>query len=94
MPPAFVLLRLKVTCTNGRHFGRFGLRISVMWASCGSRLPFRVLHGMQEQTTFSHVVSPPLIARQDVIEIQVAAGRKHCRNTGRCSCRARKRCAG
>src|SRR4029077_10586102 len=50
---------VKVTCTNGRHFGRFGLRISVMCASCGSRLPLRVLHPMQEQNTFSHVVSPP-----------------------------------
>src|SRR5437762_13743835 len=50
---------VKVTCTNGRHFGRFGLRISVMCASCGSRVPLRVLHPMQEQTTFSHVVSPP-----------------------------------
>src|SRR5438067_13654922 len=50
---------VNVTCTNGRHFGRFGLRISVMCASCGSRLPLRVLHSMQEQTTFSHVVRPP-----------------------------------
>ena len=73
MPPAFVLLRQNVTWTNGRHFGRFGLRISVMCASCGSRFPFRVLHGMHEHTTFSQVVSAAAVARQDVIEIQFAA---------------------
>src|SRR5437660_1021400 len=44
---------------SAHHFGRLGLRISVMCASCGSRLPLRVLHPMQEQTTFSHVVNPP-----------------------------------
>src|SRR4029434_11094563 len=49
----------KVTCTNGRHFGRFGLRIKLMCASRGSRLPLRVLQLIHEQTTFSHVVFPP-----------------------------------
>src|SRR5207249_11399416 len=49
----------KVIWTNGRHFGRLGLRIKLMCASRGSRLPLRVLHPMHEQTTFSHVVVPP-----------------------------------
>ena len=31
-----------------------------MFTSCASLLPLRVLHRMHEQTTFSHVVSPPL----------------------------------
>src|SRR5881398_3429758 len=30
-----------------------------MCVSRGSRFPLRVLHGMHEQTTFSHVVVPP-----------------------------------
>jgi D-serine deaminase-like pyridoxal phosphate-dependent protein len=50
----------KVMCTNGRHFGRSGFRISFILTWCGRRLPFFVLHGMQEQTMFSHVVTPPL----------------------------------
>src|SRR5438034_11698972 len=49
----------KVIWTNGRHFGRLGLRIKLMCASRGSRLPLRVLHGMQEQTTISHSNSLP-----------------------------------
>jgi len=48
-----------VIWTNGRHFGRLGLRIKLMCASRGSRLPLRVLHGIHEQTTFSQVVVPP-----------------------------------
>src|SRR5205814_4810489 len=43
----------------GRHFGRFGLRMSRRPASWGVRLAFFVLHGTQEQTMFSHVVGPP-----------------------------------
>jgi hypothetical protein len=42
-----------------RNLGLFGLRISFMEASGGLRFPLRVLHGIQEQTTFSHVVVPP-----------------------------------
>ena len=42
-----------------RHFGRTGLRIRRMLASCGRRLAFFVLHLMHEQTMFSHVVFPP-----------------------------------
>ena len=45
--------------TNGRHLGRLGFFSSCMRASCGRRFPFRVLQGMQEQTTFSQVVCPP-----------------------------------
>src|SRR5581483_186643 len=53
------LCRLILICTNGRHFGRLGLRIKCNPASCGVRLAFCVLHSMQEQTMFSHVVGPP-----------------------------------
>src|SRR5471032_1742974 len=53
------LLRLKLICTNGRHFGRLGLRTRCRPASCGVRLAFCVLHSMQEQTMFSQVVGPP-----------------------------------
>ena len=51
--------RPKLICTNGRHFGRLGLRMRCMPASCGVRLALRVLHAMHEQTMFSHVVGPP-----------------------------------
>ena len=43
----------------GRHFGRFGLWRSLRPASAGVRLPLRLLQGTQEQTMFSHEVSPP-----------------------------------
>ncbi len=61
MPPALVRL-----AAEGNVDERSPLRplrsceSNVMCASCGRRLPLRVLHGMQEQTTFSHVVRPPL----------------------------------
>jgi|GEM_PF-3632335 len=45
---------------NGSHLGRFGLRVSRILASWGSRFPLRALQGRQELTTFSHVVLPPL----------------------------------
>src|SRR5262245_49692941 len=51
--------RVKLIWTNGRHFGRFGLRIKCMPASCGVRFAFSVLHSMHEHTIFSHVVGPP-----------------------------------
>src|SRR2546423_11656188 len=51
--------RLKLICTNGRHFGRLGLRIRCRCASCGVRLALSVLHSMHEQTIFSQVVGPP-----------------------------------
>src|SRR5277367_2650508 len=43
----------------GRHLGRFGLWSSFRPASWGVRLPLRLLQGTQEQTMFSHDVSPP-----------------------------------
>src|SRR2546426_11878227 len=48
-----------VTLTNGRHFGRLGLRMRCMPDSVGVRLALRVLQAMQAQTMFSHVVVPP-----------------------------------
>src|SRR5664280_167314 len=52
-------LRLRLICTNGRHFGRLGLRIKCMPASCGVRLALSVLHSMHEHTMFSQTVGPP-----------------------------------
>src|SRR5260221_4193311 len=46
--------------TKGRHFGRTGFLIRRMPTWCGRRLPFFVLHAIQEHTIFSHVVWPPL----------------------------------
>src|SRR6185369_6368226 len=51
--------RLKLIWTNGLHFGRFGLRMRCIPASCGERFALRELHSMQEHTMFSHVVGPP-----------------------------------
>src|SRR5690606_33596301 len=43
----------------GFQLGRNGLRSSRIPACSGVRPPFLRLQAMQEQTTFSHVVSPP-----------------------------------
>src|SRR2546428_6254239 len=51
--------RLKLICTNGRHFGRFGFRMRCSPASCGVRLALSVLQSMHEQTMFSQDVGPP-----------------------------------
>jgi len=48
-----------VTFTNGRHFGRLGFLMRCIPAWVGVRLAFRVLHGIQAHTIFSHVVVPP-----------------------------------
>src|SRR5262249_59325561 len=51
--------RLKLIWTNGRHFGRLGLRMRCIPASWGVRLALSVLHSMHEQTMFSQDVGPP-----------------------------------
>ena len=43
-----------------------------MPACSGVRLDLRVLHGMQEQTMFSHVGRAVVLTRHNVVEIQVA----------------------
>ena len=59
--------------TKGRHFGRLGLRIKLMCASRGSRLPLRVLQGIQEQT--QHSVEIENVAQPD--EVGVNQTKKH-----------------
>ena len=63
----------RLTWTNGRHLGRFGLRMRCMPASFGVRLALRVLHVMQEHTIFSQVVGPPRSRGHNVIQIQILA---------------------
>ena len=59
VPPEIVLRRSKRDLNKRPPLRPLRFRIKLMCASRGSRLPLRVLHGIQEQTTFSQVVVPP-----------------------------------